>query len=255
MRSAFLCRAAAGVVLLGLCGGVALAQSAAGYICQGNEPSWQLLVSPMRARLQHLSDTGDTLQRFSGAQQSLAVGGGPILAWRGAPPTQPAAVLAVVLRPEACTDTMADGTAFSHRAVVSVPGGAALTGCCRAAAAPDDALVGHTWTLQTIAGREIAAGVSATLAFDAAGRAAGNGGCNRFVGNSIVLGELIDIAPLAVTRMACAGPGGEVEKGYLAGLERAWAWRVGDGNLVLLGRRRQELLRFVPAEPAPIPRR
>jgi heat shock protein HslJ len=150
---------------------------------------------------------------------------------------------------------MADGSAFSHRGVVSIPGGAALTGCCRAAAAPGDALVGHTWTLQTIAGCEIGAGVSATLAFDAAGRATGNGGCNRFVGNAIVLGELIDIAPLAVTRMACTGTGGEGEKGYLAGLDRAWAWCMGDGNLVLLGRRRQELLRVVLAEPTPVPRR
>jgi hypothetical protein len=104
MRSVFLCDAIAGAVALCLSSSAAVAQSAAGYICQGNEPSWQLLVSPTRARLQHLSDTGDTLQRFSGARQNLTVSAGPILAWRGAPPTQPGAVLVAVLRPETCTD-------------------------------------------------------------------------------------------------------------------------------------------------------
>jgi heat shock protein HslJ len=252
MRSGFLCRVIA-ATLIGCFTVQASAQSDAGYVCQGDDPSWQLLMSPTRARLQHLSDTGEILQRFSGAQQSLAISGGPIVVWRGAPPTQPAAVLVAVVRPDACTTTP-DGTALGHRGVASVPGGAALSGCCRAVAAPGDALVGHGWGLKSIAGRDIAAGVHATLAFDAAGRAAGSSGCNRFVGNAIVLGEFTDFAPLAVTRMACSGPAGEVEKNYLAGLERAWAWRVSDGNLVLLGRRRQELLRFVPSEATPVPR-
>ena len=70
--------------------------------------------------------------------------------------------------------------------------------------------------------------------FEAEGRVAGHGGCNRFFGGYEISGESLKIGPLRATRMACAGPVMEEEAAFLARLQEAAGFRREDGRLELL---------------------
>ena len=50
--------------------------------------------------------------------------------------------------------------------------------------------------------------------------ASGFSGCNRFMGSYMLKDGKLSFGTLACTRMACATPGGEIEKPFLAALER-----------------------------------
>lgn len=75
-------------------------------------------------------------------------------------------------------------------------------------------------------------GVEATVRFEA-GRVAGSGGCNRFNAECRVVGERLEIGPIASTMMACPDPAMTVEAAVLAALGAAAAWAIEDGSLVL----------------------
>jgi len=49
-------------------------------------------------------------------------------------------------------------------------------------------------------------------------RASGFSGCNRFTGTYTLKNGLLSFGPLAGTRMACIGPGGDIEGSFLDGL-------------------------------------
>ncbi len=80
-----------------------------------------------------------------------------------------------------------------------------------------------------------------------AGRLQGFAGCNRYSG-SFALGEdgSLAVGPLAMTRMACGGAAGEVERALSLRIQRASACRVEGGVLVITGREGE--LRFAAAE-------
>jgi heat shock protein HslJ len=86
----------------------------------------------------------------------------------------------------------------------------------REIAEPDQPLVGPTWTVEsTVAGDAVSSvpsGVVATLRFGADGRVAVATGCNEGGGTFALDGERIRFAQLAMTEMACSGPGGEMER-------------------------------------------
>ena len=65
------------------------------------------------------------------------------------------------------------------------------------------------------------------------GRAFGSTGCNRWMGAIKGIDERLRFAPLAVTRRYCPGPGGEIERQFLAVLNAAPLWRLLRGALVL----------------------
>lgn len=90
----------------------------------------------------------------------------------------------------------------------------------REVAEPDLALSGRTWTVTTILAGDIAssvpAGVVATLRFGEDGGVAVSTGCNTGGGTYAVDGKKIAFGPIGLTKMACAGAAGEMERAVLA---------------------------------------
>jgi heat shock protein HslJ len=121
-------------------------------------------------------------------------------------------------------------------------GVAVLTGCGddgSDGAAATASLEGVPWALST--------GPSATFTD---GTVAGSAGCNRFTASYTVDGDALEIGTVATTNMACPPPADQVERDYLAALERVAGWQVADGELVLSDADGKELLRFREASPA-----
>jgi heat shock protein HslJ len=96
------------------------------------------------------------------------------------------------------------------------------------------ALVGPTWRLVTLEGRDVVAGTHVTAAFDDEGRVSGSAGCNRYFGPATVTGEQVAVGVLASTRMFCGADGVMAqEDAYFAALGKAKAYRIVDGELRL----------------------
>lgn len=67
------------------------------------------------------------------------------------------------------------------------------------------------------------------------GRISGSGGCNRLMGHAAIKGETIEFKPFAMTRMACIGPGMDVENTFVKTLEAVRFWSIdGKGHLSLM---------------------
>ena len=85
---------------------------------------------------------------------------------------------------------------------------------------PDLALVGPTWTVDSIitgdAVSSIPDGAIATLVFKADGTVDINSGCNRGGATWTAVGNALQIADIGLTKMACEGPGGQLESAVLA---------------------------------------
>ena len=64
-------------------------------------------------------------------------------------------------------------------------------------------LVG-VWLLEDLGGRGVMDRVQTTIAFDAEGRVAGSGGCNRFTGSYTFEDGRLAFGPMAGTKMMCA---------------------------------------------------
>ena len=86
-------------------------------------------------------------------------------------------------------------------------------------AEPDVPLVGTTWTVESLitgdAVSSVPAGAVATFEFAEDGEVAVNTGCNQGGGRFTVDGDRLTFADVAVTEMACEGPGGELEAAVL----------------------------------------
>jgi putative lipoprotein len=78
----------------------------------------------------------------------------------------------------------------------------------------------------------------------AEGRVSGSTGCNRYTSSYTLDGSSLELGPVAATLMACPPPAGDVEREFVAALERVAAWRVEEGELVLLDAGDEEVLRF-----------
>lgn len=96
----------------------------------------------------------------------------------------------------------------------------------KAAAQPDQPLVGTTWKLESTTDGDTVGSVptdveTPTLAIDDAGKASVFTGCNRGGGGVTVSddGRTATFEPLALTRMACPGGGSEVEAAVMAVLD------------------------------------
>jgi heat shock protein HslJ len=87
------------------------------------------------------------------------------------------------------------------------------------------ALLGSTWRLSSINGREALAGVRVTAVF-AAERVAGSAGCNRYFGGATVDGAQLNVGLLASTMMHCGDVVMPQEHEYLSTLEKAKAYRI-----------------------------
>lgn len=101
-----------------------------GLVCRGHEPDWSLRLWDVSAALQRPAGKPQALrgqwERIDHLQPRVAV-------WRGTPAAAARTPLVAVLTQESCADAMGEeGQApSSHRAVVSLPDGRVMNGCCR----------------------------------------------------------------------------------------------------------------------------
>ncbi len=93
---------------------------------------------------------------------------------------------------------MQEGT--FRAAMTAIATASALAAAACASSAPQNALSGTRWAVESIGGAPAA---GATIEFSAE-RVAGAGGCNRFFGGYAVSGESISFNDVGSTRMACA---------------------------------------------------
>lgn len=93
--------------------------------------------------------------------------------------------------------------------------------------------VGQTWTLVTLSGEEVPAGVTTTLTLDAEGNASGNAGCNQYGGGYELSGSSISFGEVGSTKMMCEEPAMGVETAYLAALATVDAWAMEGDTLTL----------------------
>jgi len=109
-------------------------------------------------------------------------------------------------------------------------------------------LVGTGWRLEDLVGAGIIDNSQATLTFPEAGRVAGDGSCNRFMGPVTITGNSIKIGPLAGTRMACASEAvGNQEAKYLKALEGATRFEWKEPYLLIYSDGMEKPMRFTKA--------
>ena len=102
-----------------------------------------------------------------------------------------------------------------------------------------------------IGGRGVIDNGQTTRAFDAEGRVAGSGGCNRYFGPVTIEGSTIRFGDLGATRMACVPALMDQEQKFFDALAATRSYRFDDpGNkLVFLGEDGTTLVRFSPLVP------
>lgn len=102
--------------------------------CSGNEPFWSLDLGPGTALLRRPMGAEVEETTFTGTLDTLGYLDPPWSVWRGAAASGAgvggaADDLVAMVRREECRDTM-KGDLHQARAVVSLPGGGVVTGCC-----------------------------------------------------------------------------------------------------------------------------
>ncbi|MBK9125005.1 MAG: META domain-containing protein [Chloroflexi bacterium] len=102
-------------------------------------------------------------------------------------------------------------------------------------------LEGAEWTLVSIDGAALVDGTEITLVFDGEG-VSGSAGCNRYSGSYTVDGDTLSFGPFVTTRMACTEAIMAQERAFLTALEAATAYRIADGQLVIVYGDEQELI-------------
>jgi heat shock protein HslJ len=127
-------------------------------------------------------------------------------------------------------------TLAGNELVLAMPGGS-IELLDREVADPDLALVGPTWTVQSIISGEAVSSVSvvATLTFLADGRVTFDSGCNTGGGRYSATADKLRFSDLVTTDMACDGPAGEMEGQMLQVLgAESVTYHIEAGNLELL---------------------
>jgi heat shock protein HslJ len=120
--------------------------------------------------------------------------------------------------------------------------------------APAQSLAGTAWDLAQYAPAgstaltSVPVGVKATAEFTA-DQIAGSSGCNRFSGGYTTDGSTIDLGPLASTAMACVGEAMAVEADYLARLDEASTFSVGQGTMTMSNGAGEVVLSYTEAVP------
>ena len=94
-----------------------------------------------------------------------------------------------------------------------------LLGAC--ASNPVGSQLQHQWTLVSVDGVAVAAGIKSELNFGEELKVSGRAGCNRFFGAASVTGDQLVADKLGVTMMACAPATQQVEIAVLNTLKQA----------------------------------
>nr|WP_297350634.1 YbaY family lipoprotein [uncultured Caldimonas sp.] len=107
----------------------AAAPAEGGLVCQGHEPDWSLRLSDTTAWLQ---TPGTKTRSYRGPWERIDHLQPRVAVWRGSA-GKAGAPLVAMLTQQTCVDAMGEEgqAAGTHRAVVSLPGGRVVSGCCR----------------------------------------------------------------------------------------------------------------------------
>ena len=130
---------------------------------------------------------------------------------------------------------------------------AALVLAACASAGDDASLEGTLWELesyQNVDGEtvDVIPDSGARIEFEN-GEASGTSGCNNFFGPYEVDGNSISIGPLGATLMACPGPLGEQEFGFMAALGSAATYEISGETLTLSNGAGEVVATFKVGEP------
>ena len=100
----------------------------------------------------------------------------------------------------------------------------------------DQTLDQTDWTLTSVLGRPVADGSGASILFDREqGRVSGSTGCNSFTGAYDVVGTLLSLDGVGMTRMACPPELSQLETDVLEAFRRAGSYRILGNELQLVG--------------------
>ncbi|MGH6763897.1 MAG: META domain-containing protein [Phyllobacterium sp.] len=109
-------------------------------------------------------------------------------------------------------------------------------------------LLGVTWRLSSLQGKELQGSVKSTLTLAEDGKVNGHGGCNNFGGSAKIDGASIKFGNLFSTMMACEENKMEQERAFHEVLGNAASYELSEGNLVLKDDAGKEIARLVHAE-------
>ena len=107
-------------------------------------------------------------------------------------------------------------------------------------------LTGTSWLAEDIGGRGVIDDAQTTITFDAEGRVAGSGGCNRYFGAFTIKADAITFGKLGSTMMACVPAPMDQEHRFFKALAATRSYRFDDPGhkLVFLGKDGALLVRF-----------
>lgn len=107
-------------------------------------------------------------------------------------------------------------------------------------------LIDRSWLAEDIRSRGVIDNAQMTITFDAEGRVAGSGGCNRYFGPVTIGGNTIRFGNLASTKMACTPALMDQEQTFFDALAATRSYRLDDGGetLVFLDENGGLLIRF-----------
>lgn len=136
---------------------------------------------------------------------------------------EPGYLYEIRIKEEAVANPPADASAV-RRSLVSILGKTRVP----------PSLVGPTWRLTTLEGREAIPSVRVTAVFAEDDRVTGSAGCNRYFGRAAAKSAQLDVGLLATTRMHCGADGVMAqEQAYLAALEKATSYRMAGAEIQL----------------------
>jgi len=198
------------------------------YRARGNEPGWHVSLEGETAEI--VADYGE-ITRAVPRPAAQAESGGYAF-------DMPEANARLRVEERMCHDD-ATGMPYPDTAQLALDEGV-LRGC---GGDPVDLLTGGAWRVTGLGDAPLIEPERLSLNFLDAGRVAGSGGCNRFVGGFSLSGEGLHFGPMASTMMACPEPLMEQERRMLDALEQVMAFDVdARGRLLLLAEDRRTVL-------------
>ena len=200
------------------------------FACTGREPDWRLEMSGDTATWDSLIDLGLTAADATGRGTAMDHLRPPAFVWRGAGGGEP--VVAVVAE-TICWDAQGDGPPYPLSALLSLPDGTVLTGCC---AVPEESRLARTiWTLDRFRGRAVTGSPPPDIRFAPDGGISGFGGCNIYAGRLDQTTVAVVGAEEPLTGAAtCGEEDAALERLYLEALAMVVSYRMEGRKLALL---------------------
>jgi heat shock protein HslJ len=171
------------------------------YRALGTEPGWTLIIE--RGWITYAGDYGKTHIRIKAPAARPSFNGRRYVTRR----------IVVDITRAPCSDGMSDRN-FPDRVTVTI-GRRSVKGCGGDPVLDAAALDGSHGTITSIEGRPVRTARTTELRFEG-DRIAGNAGCNSFGGSYRIDRDSLSASRVISTKMACPGPGMEVEGKFLA---------------------------------------